>query len=167
LPALSRLCSGDDNEIAGQRGAFRRRGQAFQALVECEALEIGRHRDRFAARGKTVAAEIEAHDLLDALDADIEHAVGIFGERFNIEPAARGERLAVGAEDRRHLGIGEARGLAVLVDDAGAQPGAVVGDAEEVGAVAIHMNGGHAAKRFVFRGQRQAAAEFQLAEPGL
>jgi hypothetical protein len=44
-----------------------------------------------AARAEAVASVIEAHDLLDPLDADIERAIG-FRERLGVVPAARGQR---------------------------------------------------------------------------
>ena len=157
---------GDDDQRAGERRTCRRHRQAFQALVVAEGLEIVRHLDRLAARGEAVAAIVEAQDLFDALDADIERAVG-FGERFGIEPAARGQRLAVRPEDRRHLGVRDAGGLAVLIDDARAQPGAAVRERQEMAAVGLHVERGNAAERFVGRREREPATEFQRAETHL
>jgi len=112
---------GDDDETAIKIRFLRRRGQAFQAPVRNQSLEVRRHGDRFAARQQTIAANIETDDLMDALDADVKHA-GVFGERLGVVPTVRRERLAVGAENGRHLGVGDTRGLAAFVDDAAAQP---------------------------------------------
>ncbi len=111
---------------AGERRRFRRRGEAFQALVVGEGRKIGRHRDRLTARTQTVAAIIEAHDLFDALDAGIEHAIITLRERLGVVPAVAGQWLAVGAEDRRHFGLGDAGRAAAAIDDAAAQPGTLV-----------------------------------------
>ena len=157
---------GDRDQSAGERRACRRHRQAFEALVEGKVLKSAGTGNRLAARQQTVTAIIEAHDLLDALDADIEHAVGL-RERLGVEPAARGQRLAVGPEHRRHLGVGDAGRLAVLVDDAAAQPGAVVGHRQKVAAVRLHAKRRDAAERLVARGERKPAAEFQRAEAGL
>ena len=75
IAGLVEAAFGDGDQRAGERRALRRGREAFQALVECKCLEIGRHRDRLAARAQAVTAIVEAHDLLDPLDADIEHAV--------------------------------------------------------------------------------------------
>src|SRR6476659_6062502 len=112
---------GHDDQFACERRALRRRGDALEALVEFECLEVGGNLDRLTARGKTVLAEVEAHDLLDALDADVESAVSL-GERFRVEPALRSKRLAVGPQYGRHFGIGEGRRMPVLVHNAGGEP---------------------------------------------
>ena len=57
------------------------------------------------------------------------------GERLGVVPAAALQRPAVRSEDRRHLGVGDRdRGLAAI-DDAPAQPVALVGDRKEMLAV--------------------------------
>jgi hypothetical protein len=114
-------------------------------------------------RGEAVAAIVEAHDLFDSLDADIELPVEL-GERFGVVPAMRGQRLAVPGEHGRHLGVGDAGGLAVAIDDAAAQPEAVVGERQEMGAVRLHAQGGNAPEGPILGGQHQSAAEFQCAE---
>lgn len=111
-------------------------------------MKIVRHLDRLAVRHETVFGVVEAHDLFHALDADIERAV-FFGERFGVVPAARGERLAVRPQHRRHLGIGDAGGLAAGVDYARAQPGTLVGQRQEMAAVRLDVQRGDAAERFV------------------
>ena len=67
---------------------------------------------------------------MNPLDADIDPAA-VLGERLGVVPAARRERPAIGAENRRHLGVGDARRRVAVVDDAGAQPVALVGQGEE------------------------------------
>ena len=154
---------GDGDQGTCERRTGRRHRQAFQALVEFEGLKVGRHLDRYAARGEAILGVIEAHDFFHALDADIERAVGI-RERLGVEPAARGERFAIGPEHRRHLGIGDGCRPAVVVHDTPTQPGAVVGQSQKMAAIGLDVQSGNAAERFVGRGEREAAAEFQGAE---
>jgi hypothetical protein len=62
-------------------------------------------------RARKPLAEIEPQHLVDALDADIDEGA-IERDRFGIEPAARGDRLAVGAEHRRCLDVSQSAHLA-------------------------------------------------------
>src|SRR5581483_152816 len=66
---------GDGDQGAGERRALRRRGEAFEALVVGEGPEVVRHGNRLAAGAQAALADVEAHDALDALDADVEQAV--------------------------------------------------------------------------------------------
>src|SRR5664279_5738321 len=150
----------DDDEIAGERRDARQRGQTFQALVVGEGLEVRRHRNHLAARCKAVAAKVEPHDLLDALDADVMHAVEL-RERLDVVPFARGQGLAVSAEYRRHFSVRNTRWLAVLIENAAAQPRAIVGDGKKAGAVGFDVERGDAAEGGVSRREHEAAAEFQ------
>jgi hypothetical protein len=121
---------GDDDQLAGERRAFRWHRQAFQALIISEGFEIVRHLNRLAARGKPVAAIFEAHNLFDAFDTDIGLAVDL-GERFGLELEARGQWLTV------------------FVHDARVEPGAFVGESKKMAAVELDMDGGNSAERFV------------------
>ena len=86
------------------------------------------------ARQQSVFRVVEFYDLVHALDADIERAV-IVGERLGVEPSARGQRAPVGAEHRRHLGIGDPGWRSAAIDDAAAQPLRLVGQRDEIRAV--------------------------------
>ena len=126
----------DGDQRAGERLApSRDEDQCLDAPVAGPLLELGRNRDRLTARQQAVLAVVEAHDLVHPLDADIERAA-VLGERFGVVPAPRRERLAVRTEDRRHLGVGDAGRPVAVVDDAAAQPAALVGDGEKTRAVA-------------------------------
>ena len=108
--------------------------------------------------------KIETHDLVDPFDADIEATVVAARKRLGVEPVTEGERLAVGPDNGRHLGVRDAGGTAVAIDDATCEPGALIGDAEEVRAIRAHVNGGDAAEGLGGRGERQPAAEFKSTE---
>src|SRR5712692_6005100 len=108
--------------------------QGFEALVAGQRAHRRWQRDRPAAREQAVLAEIEPDDLMDALDPHIERAA-VLGDRFGVEPAVLGERAAIGAEDRRHLGLGDAAGARPVVEDAAAQPPAVVAQGDEMRAI--------------------------------
>ena len=69
-----------------------------------------------------------------------------FGQRLDIEPPPRSDWFAVRAEDGRDLGIGNAIRSPVTIDDAAAQPGAVVGGAQKMTAIGLHVKGGYAAE---------------------
>src|SRR6476661_7449042 len=103
---------------------------------------------------------VKAHDLLDPLDSDVEHAV-MFGERLDIVPTARRQRLSVGSKDRRHFGVGNASRSAVTVDDPPAKPRSAVGDRDKTVAVRLNMNGRDAAESRMARGEHETAAKFQ------
>src|SRR5260370_26909465 len=85
-----------------------------------------RSRDHFGASQYALPREIETDDAVHPLDADVEPSVP-FGERLSLEPAARRERAAVGAEHRRHHGVGNADRPATLIDDPAREPPSLVG----------------------------------------
>ncbi len=153
----------DRDQGAGQRRPFGREHQRLQALVGRERMQPGRDRDRLPAREQTILAVVEAHDLMDALDPHIERAA-VLGDRFGVVPAAIDEGAAVGAEDRRHLRIGDAVRPGALIDDAAAQPPALVGQGNEMRAVSRDADRRKAAEMPVRRAQHQAAAELQEPE---
>ena len=107
---------------------------------------------------------VEAHDLVHALDADIERAA-VLGERLGVVPAAPGERPAVRAEHRRHLGVGDRRSARRRDRRCGrAASGPCRSTARKRAPSAPTRNDGDAAEVLVGRGQHQAAAELQRAE---
>ena len=119
--------------------------------------------NRTAARAKAVLGDVEAHDLVDALDADIGNAV-VHGERLGVVPAAAFQRLAVRSEDRRHLGVGDRNRDLAAIDDAPAQPVALVGDRKETLAVGRDAQPRDAAEIAMRGFQDQPAAEYERAE---
>ena len=107
LPAASRPRSEIAISVPASGWPFGGIDQAFDAAVGGQRLDGGRHADRLAAGAQAVAAVVEAQDFVGALDADIERAA-VIGERFGVVPVApRGDRPAVGPEDRRHFGVGD------------------------------------------------------------
>ena len=82
------------NQRAAERPGLRRHHQAFDAGIVRQRPERRRHRHRNAARQQAVPAEIEPHDAVRPLDADIER-VAVAGERLGVVPAARAQRPAV------------------------------------------------------------------------
>src|SRR5205085_2972926 len=88
----------------------------------------------------------------------------VLRDRLGVVPAARGERLAVGPKHGRHLGIGDADWARPLVNDAAAQPTALVGDGEKARAIRRDADCRDAAEMLVRRGQLDAAAIDQVAE---
>src|SRR5262249_30927111 len=145
VAALVEPALGDGDQRARQCEAFGNEHQGFEALVARQRAHAGRHRDRLPARGEAVLAVIEADDLIDALDADIERAV-VLCDRFGIEPAAIGERSPIGAENWRHLGIGDAARPRPVVDDPAAPPPPLVAKRDEARAVSADANGGNSAE---------------------
>ena len=94
-------------------------------LLHVKRLEFGRHRDRLAARQQSVAAVIETHDLLDALDADIDVPSSSASDSVSNQP-----RAASGAPSGPSIGAISASAIAgrsaVAIDDAAAKPAAFV-----------------------------------------
>ena len=115
-------------------------------------------------RTRKTLGEIEPQHLVDALEADIDQRA-VERDRFGIEPAARGDRLAVGAEHRRRLDVVEADHLAALVDDAAGEPASLVADGDEALALVVEPQARQAAEAAKPRGQDQPAAIFQRTEP--
>src|SRR5262249_22656391 len=105
-----------------------------------------------------------AQHLIDALEPDIDERA-VERERFRIIPAARDDRLAVGAEQRRRLDIVEPDHLPPTIDDAAGEPAALVADRDEALALWVEPQRGEAAEARERRGQDQPAAIFQRAEP--
>ena len=108
--------------------------------------------------------EIEAQYLVDAFETDIDQRA-VERERLGIEPAARGDRLAVGTEHRRGLDVVEPGHLAALVDDAPGEPAALVADRDEALALCIKAETRQSAEAAKPRGQNEPAAIFELAKP--
>ena len=154
---------GHHDQPSGERALPWRR-KAFETLVEGERLEIGGHIDRLPACTETVAAVIEAHDLLGALYADVKDAVAL-SERLDVVPAARGERPSVRTENWRHFGVGDADRFAVAIDDAATQPRAAIGGGNEAVAVRLDMDRGNSSESRVPGGKLKAATKLEVAEP--
>ena len=108
--------------------------------------------------------EVEPQDLVDALEPDIDQRA-VERERLGIEPAARGDRLAVGTEHRRGLDVVEPGHLAALVDNAPGEPAALVADRDEALALCIKAETRQSAEAAKPRGQDEPAAIFELAKP--
>src|SRR5262249_58773380 len=125
---------------AGEGEACGNEHGGWGALVGGRRARGGGPGGGLPAGGEAVPAVIEAHDLIDALDAHIERAA-VLRDRFGIEPAAVGERPSIGAENRRHLGIDDAARPRPVVDDAAAQPPALVAERDEDRAVGADTNG--------------------------
>ncbi len=153
----------DRDQRAGERQPARHEREAFEPPVVRQLRDAGRHRDRLAARQQAVTPDIETHDAVHALDAEIDRAA-ILGDRLGVVPAARRERLAVGAEHRRHLGVRDPGRPRAVIDDAPAQPAALVGDGEEARAVGGDAQRRDAAEFRIGRGQLHPAAECQRTE---
>src|SRR6266436_7867978 len=93
--------------------------------------DAGRSRDHLGASQYAVPSEIETYDAVHPFDADVQPAVA-FGKRLGIEPSASRERAAVGAEHRRHHGLGNADWVAALIDDAAGEPPSLVSERDEM-----------------------------------
>src|SRR5262249_7195288 len=154
---------GDHDQRACQSRTGRRSRETLQALVVFEGLELRRNLDRLSTCAQAVAPVVEAHDLFDPFDANVENAIAL-GERLGTVQAARGKRLAVGTKYRRDFRISNTSRFAVAVQNAAAQPRAVIGDCEKMRAVGLDMDSGDSAKRGIFRRQLESAAEFQGTE---
>src|SRR6266849_4483496 len=112
---------------------------------------------------KPVFFVIEANDLMNALDADIECAA-ILRDGLGIIPSSLSKRRSVGSENRRHLGIGDANRPRSVVEDAASQPPSLVAQGDEMRAVRRNANGRNTAKVLVGGAQHQTTAEFEQAE---
>ncbi len=162
LPALSRPRS--EIAISVPANACRRRlgheDQSLEPLVARQRTHARRHRDRLAAREQAVFAVVEAEDLVDALDPDIERTAIIRDRSVSYQP-----RSASGRPSAPRIGAISASAMRArsraLVDDAAAQPPALVAQGDESGAVRGNANGRDAAEIPVGRSQHEAAAEFQ------
>src|SRR6185503_8549375 len=102
---------------------------------------------------------VEAHDLIHALNADIQDAA-VLGERLRVEPTLQRERQTVGPEHRRQLKFGNSRWTRSLVDDFPTQPAPPVADGNEAGAIGRDTQSGKSAKALLVRNDFDAAAEF-------
>ena len=103
---------------------------------------------------------IEAEDLIFALDADVQDA-SVPCHRFGVPSAGA---FAVGAQSRRHFGIADRCGMVFLVDDAAAQPIALVGKREKVRSIRLNIQRGKAAEGRVRGFENQPAPEIKIAE---
>src|SRR5207244_3863137 len=122
-----------------------------------------RQRNKFAMGARKAFRKIEAQYLIDAFEADIDQRA-VERERLGIEPAARGDRLAVGTEHRRSLDVVEPGHLAALVDDAPREPAALVADGDEAFALCIKAEARQSAEAAKPRGQNEPAAIFEFAK---
>ncbi len=127
---------GDRDQRARQRQALRHHTSASSPLLYGSFLTAGGIGTTSPRARVKPLAEIEAQHLVDALEADIDERA-IERDRFGIEPAARGDRPAVGAEHRRGLDVVEPGHLAALVDDAAGEPAALVADGNEALALGV------------------------------
>ncbi len=144
---------GKRDQRSGERPTARDQDQTLDALVARQRLEGRRHRDRLAARGESALGEIEAHDLVHALNADI-NRVAIHGERLAVVPAALRERNAAGAEHWRRFDIGETGRTVVAIDDAAAEPASLVAERKEACAVRADAQCGEPAELLERRRER-------------
>ncbi len=163
LPALSRPRSEIAISVPASARPLGTNTSASIPLLAGQRAQARRHWDRLAAGEQAVLAVIEAEDLVDPLDPDIERTA-VLGDGFRVVPVADGERLAVRAQDRRHLGVGNVDRTRVVVDDAAAEPPALVAQRDEMRPVRGDANGRDAAEIPVRRAQHQAAAELQQTE---
>ena len=137
---------------------------ASSPLLYGSLLRRRRQRHHLAARAGEALAEIETQHLVDALEADIDERA-IERDRLRIEPAARGDRPAVGPQHRRGLDVVEPDHLAAAIDDAAGEPAALVADGDEALALGVEPQARQPAEAAKRRGQHQPAAIFKLAEP--
>src|SRR5215813_3377978 len=107
---------GLDSPVGGQRAQSRRDG------------------DRPAAGKQALLAVIEADDLMNSLDADIERAT-ILRDRFRVIPTARRQRSPVRTQDRRHFGVRDAARPCALVENTAPKPPTFVGQGDELRAI--------------------------------
>src|SRR5262249_51500195 len=119
-----------------------------QSPVGRQRAQSRRQRDWPAAGKEALLAVIEADDLMNSLDADIEGAT-ILCDRFRVIPTARRQRSPVRAQDRRHFGVRDAARPRALVEDAAAKPPTFVGQGDEMGAIRRDANGRNAAEVLV------------------
>src|SRR6266852_3048756 len=90
-----------------------------------------RSRDHLGASRYALPSEIETYDAVHPLDADVQPSVP-YGKRLGIVPSARRERAAVGAEHRRHHGLGNADRVTALIDDAAGEPPSLIGEGNKM-----------------------------------
>ena len=95
---------------------------------------------------------------LHALDAEPDRAA-VLARSTRCRTSRAPRAASVGPEHRRHLGIRDAGRARALIDDAAAQPAALVGHGEEARAVGLHADRRDAAELRVRRGQLDAAAK--------
>src|SRR5262249_19076095 len=143
--------------------ALRNEDQGLNPLVGRQRAQSRRQRDRPAAGKEALLAEIEADDLMNSLDADIEGAA-ILCDRFRVIPTARRQRSPVRTQDRRHFRVRDAARPRALVEDAAAKPPTLVGQGDEMSAIRRNANGRNAAAVLVGRTQHETAAEFEQPE---
>ena len=137
LPSLSRPRSEIAISVPRERLPARHGDQRFEALVVRQRAHARRDVDRVPARGQAILAVVEADDPVDALDADIERAA-VLRDRLGVVPAPRRQRFAIGAKDRRHLGVDDAGRTRSGIGDAPAQPPALVAGRDELLAIGLH-----------------------------
>ena len=164
LPCASRPRSEIAISVPASGRPFGTTTSASMPLVVGQLARRRRQRHDFAKGARKTLGKIEAQHLVDALETDIDQRA-VERERLGIEPAARGDRLAVGTEHRRGLDVVEPGHLAALVDDAAGEPAALVADRDEALALGIEPQARQSAEAAKPRGQDQPAAIFELAEP--
>src|SRR5262249_49094729 len=125
---------GNGHQRSRQRESVRNENKGLKALVARQRSNGARHGDGMAARQQAVLGIIEPNDLMNALDADVEHTA-VLRDRFRIVPAARREWPAIGTEHRRHLGVPDAGGSALIVENAPSQPPSLVAYRNKVRAI--------------------------------
>ena len=155
---------GDRDQRSRHGLAFRHHDERLDPLVVGQFARASRQLKRLTERKRKALGEVEAQDLIDALDTDIDQRT-VERERLGVEPAARRDRLAIGPEHRRGLDIVEPGHLAALVDDAAGEPASLVADGDEALALRIQPQAGQSAEAAKPRGQDEPAAKFERAEP--
>src|SRR5882757_3182104 len=155
---------GNRKQRSRQRKSLRHHHQRLKPLVERQLARRRRQRHHLAGSAGKALGKIEPQQLVDALEPDIDHR-SVERDRLAVEPAARGNRLAVGAEHRRSLDIVEPGHLAPLVDDAAGKPASLVADGDEALALRVQPQAGQPAKAAKPRRENEPAAIFQRTEP--
>ena len=149
--------------VPASTSPFGTKSSASSPLLLGRAAQSGRHRNGLAAGKNAVLAEVEAHDLMHALEPDIERAT-VLCDQLRIVPAALAQRPSVGAEDRRHLGIRNGAGTNPVVNDAAPQPPTLVAHRNEAGAVGRDPDRRKAAEIAVRGSQDKSTAVFEQPE---
>src|SRR5262249_54877284 len=88
-------------------------------------------------------------------------------QRFDIVPAARSKRLAVGSTDGSDYCIRDAVGSAITIDNTAAHPRSVIGCRDKSAAIWFHEESGDAAECFMLRGEDKPSPKFQTTKAGL
>ncbi|MHC2401086.1 hypothetical protein ACVMGC_005630 [Bradyrhizobium barranii subsp. barranii] len=137
---------GEGDQGACHRLAFRHDDHRFEPLVGGQLPHGGRRRQHLAAGARAAFREIEAQDLVDAFEPDI-NDIAVARERLGVvpEPLLR-DRPALGIEHRGRLDIVEPDHLAAGIADAAGEPAALVGDRKEALALWIEPDAGQAAE---------------------